>query len=161
MLKRIHISPIDYLLPAKADTSLYRTLPVEMKDLIRWKPNELDDLRRLAIKRLLFIIGCLKYPCFLSLFHLKNSLQCMKTNTVVVNPPPPCVSYAQGCGLEWALSGHKSGVINTLKLRICRQEHRERVVFSISGPSPKWEVGEEVPVGTSMTRPINSVGGIH
>lgn len=51
MLKRIHISPIDYLLPAKADTSLYRTLPVEMKDLIRWKPNELDDLRRLAIKR--------------------------------------------------------------------------------------------------------------
>lgn len=34
MLKYIHISPIDYLLPTKANISL-SMLPMEMKDLIR------------------------------------------------------------------------------------------------------------------------------
>lgn len=83
MLKCIYISPIDYLLPTKANISLYSMPSVEMRDLIRWKPNELEDLLHSVNKRLLFIIGCLKCPCLLSLFHLKNSLQCIKTNAIV------------------------------------------------------------------------------
>ena len=58
-------------------------MPSQYQVLDFRKLNELEDLRCWAIKQLLFIIGCLKCPYYLSLFHLKNSLQYIKTNTVV------------------------------------------------------------------------------